>query len=81
MVLHAQKLAGEKEITIRPDGAKELKEGRCKAFLNSNGTLVEDIPGYSPESNGRAERSNRTAFEKARTILFELNMICTSDAY
>ena len=81
MVLHAQKISGEKVITIRPDGAKEFKEGDCKACLDSNGTLLDDIPPYSSESNGRAERANRTVMEKARTILSELNMVCSFEDY
>lgn len=81
MVLHAQKLTGRKVITIRPDGAKELTEGQTKKFLDENGTLIDPIPPYSPQSNGRAERSNRTIYEKARTVLAELNMMCTFDGY
>lgn len=81
MVLHAQKVSGKKLITMRPDGAKELTQGRTKEFLDSNGTLIDDVPPYSPQSNGRAERPNRTIFEKARTILSELNMVCKFDDY
>ena len=81
MVLHAQKLAGCKVSTVRPDNAKELKLGNAKRFLDQNGTLIEDVPPYSPESNGRAERSNRTILEKTRTILAELNMMYTFEDY
>lgn len=81
MVLHAQKLTGSKVITVRPDGAKELKLGTSRKFLDENGTVIDDIPPYSPQSNGRAERPNRTLFEKARTILSELNMMCRFDGY
>ena len=69
MVLHAQKLSGKKVVTVRPDGAKELKLGASKRFLDENGTIIEDIPPYSPECNGRAERSNWTIFDKARIIV------------
>ena len=43
--------------------------------------VLDEIPPYFPESNGRAERPNRTVFEKARTISSELNMMCKSDWY
>lgn len=81
MVLHAQKLSGKKVGTIRPDNAKELKLGFAKKFLDENGTIIDDIPPYSPECNGRAERANRTILEKARTILSELHMMCKFDGY
>ena len=81
MVFHAQKLSGRKVGTIRPDDAKELKMGAVKRFLDENGTIIDDIPPYSPECNGRAERCNRTILEKARTILAELNMMHTFDGY
>lgn len=81
IVLHAQKLTGQKLITLRPDGAKEFKEGGTKKFLDENNTVLDEIPPYSPESNGRVERQNRTVFEKARTILSELNMMCTFESY
>ena len=81
MVLHAQKLAKTKVGTIRPDNAKELKLGNVKKLLDENETLIDEIPPYSPLINGRVERQNRTILEKARTILAELNMMCTCDEY
>ena len=72
MVLHAQKLSGKKIITIRPDGTIELKFGAAKRFLEENGTIIDDVPPYSPQSNSRAERCNRTILEKARTIIAQL---------
>lgn len=62
MVLHAQNHTGERLITIRTDGAKEFKEDASKEFLDSNCTLLDDVPPYSLQSNGRAERPNRTVF-------------------
>lgn len=81
MVLHAQKLADAKVIAIRPDGAKELRLGATKAFLDKNGTLMDAVPPYYSQSNGRAERANRTVFEKARTILEEMAMMVTLPNY
>lgn len=81
MVLQAQKMSGKKVNTIRTDGAKELIEGDTKKFLDENSTLIEESPPYSPESNGRAERANRTVFEKVRTILADLHMMCSLESY
>lgn len=81
MVLHAQKLTGKKVTTIRPDGAKELNKGATKEFLDENGTVLDEVPPYSPQSNGRDERPNRTVFEKARTILSELAMMVKMDGH
>ena len=55
--------------------------GNTKRSLDENGTILDDIPHYSPQSNGLAERQNRTVFEKARTILSELNVVCTFGGY
>lgn len=49
--------------------------------MDGNGTLLDDVPPYSPQSNGRAKRRNRTVFDEAHTILSELNMICKFDDY
>ncbi len=60
MVLHAQKLIRLKVGEIRPGVAKELKLGSAKKLLDENGTLIDDIPPYSLQSNGHGERPNRT---------------------
>ena len=81
MVLHAKKFSGKKVMTISPDGAKELKLGAAKRFLEENGTIIDDMPPYSPQSNGRTEGCNRTILEKARTIITELNVMCKMDGH
>lgn len=81
MVLHAQKLTGKKLVTLRTDGAKEFTMGGCKKFLDENGSMLDEVPPYSPQSNGRAERPNRTVFEKARTSLSEMNMMGGFDGH
>eukprot|EP00171_Calliarthron_tuberculosum_P012290 IDg12290t1 len=74
MVLHTQKIASKKVISIRPDNAKELTKGLAKEFLDDNGTVIDPILPYSPQFNGRAESASRAVLEKALTILSKLNM-------
>ena len=59
----------EKVTLLRTDGAKEL---RPEKFLFENEADTQDTPPYSPESNARVERANRTIFECARTVLQDL---------
>jgi len=81
MVLNAQKMASKHVKAVRMDGAKELTLGDTKKFLDANWSLLEEVPPYSLESNGRDERLNRTVFEKGRTILSDLHMMCTLEYY
>lgn len=81
MLLHAQKLSGNKLISIRPDGANELTKEKTKDCLDANMTIIEEIPLYSPDSNGRSERPNHTMFEESPTILSELKMLRHLDQY
>lgn len=81
MILQAPKVAKKKVVPVRRDNAKELMQGEAKKFIDENGTMIEKMPPFSPECNGRAERANRTILEKARTIMAELNMICKVTDY
>lgn len=42
-ILHGQKMTKTEVITLRSDGAKEFIEGATKAFLDSNGTVLDDV--------------------------------------
>lgn len=44
MVPRAENTSGEKLVTIRTDEAKKLALCGTKAFLNSNGNLIETVP-------------------------------------
>lgn len=69
-MLHAQKLYNEKVKTIRPDGAKELAEGECNSSYHIKMSQINV-----------QKRVNRTIFEKVRTILLVVSLICSFDRY
>src|SRR5204862_3954818 len=43
-------------------------------LLKDMGIIHEHVPPYSPQSNGKAERLNRTLNEHVRAMLFQANM-------
>ncbi len=55
IVLADQKLTGKKVVTIRTDGGKEFTMANAKKFLDENCTVLDEIPPYFIQSNGRAE--------------------------
>lgn len=54
---------------LRSDGGGEFCNSELKRFLDSEGIRHEFSTAYSPQSNGRAERKNRTLLDAARTLL------------
>ena len=69
----AENKAECKVKSMRTDGGGEY-EKETAAFMKSQG--IEPLPSapYSPESNGIAERLNRTLNEMVRAMLFQANM-------
>ena len=57
LIVKAQVKCKKKVTSLRTHGAKEL---RPEEFLLQNETDSQDTPPYSPESNARVERANRT---------------------
>ena len=55
---------------IRVDRAPEFTSKDFKTFLVSNGIELQLTAGYSPQSNGLAERYNRTLIDGTRVNLF-----------
>ena len=67
--------------SIRTDGAKEFNSKEIKFYFTNNGTCHQTSPPFSPESNSRIERANRTKLERARTILSDFGKISKADDY
>ena len=55
---------------MRTDHGTEFK-GKLQAFFDEEGIVHQTSADYTPEQNGRAERLNKTIFEKVRAQLFE----------
>jgi Integrase core domain len=71
--LHNQ---GVRVSFLRTDGGGEF-EGQLTPLLQSLGIVHQTTAAYSPQSNGKAERLNRTLAESIRAMLFHANMPAT----
>lgn len=60
---------------VRSDNAKEFLSSELQQWLSRKVIIQELTPPYSPESNGRAERINRTLLDMARTMLLDCEHI------
>lgn len=60
---------GRKVKLIRSDNGTEYKNGNFRDFCRDQGIGQEFSPPYTPQSNGRAERENRTLIEKASAMI------------
>lgn len=56
---------------LRCDNGGEYISQKLKEFCKENGIMIEYTSPYNPESNGVAERLNRTLIEKARCMMVE----------
>ena len=63
---------GAKVARFRCDGGGEYVGKAARAELSGMGIVIEITPPYSPESNGVAERFNRTLKEAVRASLLSL---------
>ena len=54
---------------LRTDGGGEYESNPFKEFCEQNDIINEVTPPYSPESNGIAERKNRTIKEMINSML------------
>src|SRR5579859_791582 len=72
-LLRVERLHGINLKKIRTDGGTEF-QGNMRTYLNARGIQHEQTTRYSPESNGVAERYNRTILEMARPMLSALNL-------
>ena len=60
---------------LRTHNAKEFLSKSMKEWLSDKGTIHEKSSPHSPESNGKAERLNRTLLDMARTMMQELSHV------
>ena len=60
---------------VRTDRGTEFFAEQLQKYFNANGIHHEPTTADSPESNGKAERLNRTLTDRARAILAELGEI------
>lgn len=56
---------------LRSDRGGEYLSNQMKQYCKNKGVILETNAGYNPESNGVAERINRTLMEKARSMLVD----------
>jgi transposase InsO family protein len=62
------------ELTVkilRSDGGKEFVSNLVTDYCTSKGIKQQVTPRYTPESNGKIERLNRTIKEKVRCMLID----------
>jgi transposase InsO family protein len=60
--------------TLRSDCGLEYKNTEIKAIFDKLGIKHETSVPYTPQQNGKAERSMRTIVEAARTMLYSKNL-------
>lgn len=65
---------GVKVKRIRCDNGGEFTSNYFKNYCKNKGISLEYTAPYSPQMNGKAERLNRTIYDKARTMLDESNL-------
>ena len=61
--------SGKKVKKLRSDNGGEYIDGDLETWLKEHGILHQTIPARSPQSNGIAERMNRTLQDRARSML------------
>lgn len=73
---------------IRCDNGTEFTSTTFKTFCHTNGITIEYTTPYTKQSNGAAERLNRTIVEKARALLLNAQLpttfwswACTTASY
>jgi len=60
---------GKRIRYLRCDNAKEFLSSAFNEYLSTQGTVLQDIPDYTPELNGTAERNIRTVMNMMRSML------------
>lgn len=68
-VAEAEVETGNRVKLIRSDNGTEFRNQNFDKFCLDKGIVREYSPAYNPQSNGRAERENRTLVEKASSMI------------
>jgi transposase InsO family protein len=61
-------------VFFRSDNGGEFRAQNLRDFLTDQRITLEEIPAYTPENNGLAERAIRTLLDKTRVLLTEANL-------
>ena len=70
----AENQTGRHIKTLCTDGGGEYVNGEFQEFLAKHGITHEKTTRHTPQSNGLAERMNRTLAEKTRSLLHGANL-------
>jgi len=73
IIRHFEKLTQKPVVFIRCDGGGEYKSGEFLEFLSEKGIVKETTTPYTPQHNGKAERTMRTLADIARSIMIHSN--------
>ena len=72
MINETTTLAEKQVKRIRMDNGSEYTSRKLETWLKSKGIMFEFTAAYNPQSNGKAERLNRTLNDSARSMLMPL---------
>jgi transposase InsO family protein len=72
-IKRSERLHGQRIVYFHVDRGREYL-GAVSQLFQTLGVRLETTAPYSPQSNGKAERLNRTLGEKVRAMLFHANM-------
>lgn len=70
----AERQTGHQLKTLRSDRGGEYMGKTFASYLEQHGIIHDPTPPYSPQSNGIAERMNRTLVEMARCMIHGKNL-------
>jgi hypothetical protein len=65
---------GPRHQCVRLDNGGEYRSSELNAYVQSKGIWFQPTVPYPPESNGVAERMNRTLMAKMRAILTDAKL-------
>lgn len=70
----AERQTGKKLKILRSDNGSEYVNQKMRKILKSAGIRHQTTTRYTPQSNGAAERANRTIVEKGRAMLSDAQL-------